>query len=107
MNEIEKEQLKMEIQHIFDSGANELRVFEMVKSFIETKNGVNRIQDVKIARQFLIKYDLNLNGYTGLFALVYAENYEEAVIKVKKKQQKLWSVDEGVRVINHYSLTIT
>lgn len=38
MNEVEREQLRMEIQHIFDSGANEIRVFEMVKSFIESRN---------------------------------------------------------------------
>ena len=43
MNEIEKEQLRMEIQHIFDSGANEIRIFEMVKSFIESRNGVNKL----------------------------------------------------------------
>lgn len=43
MNEVEREQLRMEIQHIFDSGANEIRVFEMVKSFIESRNGVNKL----------------------------------------------------------------
>jgi hypothetical protein len=43
MNEVEKEQLRMEIQHIFDSGANEIRIFEMVKSFIESRNGINKL----------------------------------------------------------------
>ena len=43
MNEIEKEQLRIEIQHIFDSGANEIRIFEMVKSFIESRNGINKL----------------------------------------------------------------
>ena len=43
MNEVEKEQLRMEIQHIFDSGANEIRVFEMVNIFIESRNGVNKL----------------------------------------------------------------
>ena len=42
MNEVEGEQLRMEIQHIFDSGSNEIRVFEMVKSFLESRNGVNK-----------------------------------------------------------------
>ena len=37
MNKIEKRQLRAEIQHIFDSGANEIRIFEMVKSFIEKR----------------------------------------------------------------------
>ena len=43
MNEVEKEQLRMEIQHVFDSGANEIRIFEMVKSFIESRNGINKL----------------------------------------------------------------
>ena len=30
--------LKAEIQHIFDSGANEIRIFEMVKAFIDNGN---------------------------------------------------------------------
>ena len=34
MNQVEGEQLRMEIQHIFDSGANEIRIFEMIKSFL-------------------------------------------------------------------------
>ena len=29
--------LKSEIQHIFDSGANEIRIFEMTKSFIKKR----------------------------------------------------------------------
>tara|TARA_R110000744_G_scaffold86098_1_gene168320 strand:- start:425 stop:658 length:234 start_codon:yes stop_codon:yes gene_type:complete len=33
MNQVEEEQLKMEIAHIFESGANEIRILEMVKSF--------------------------------------------------------------------------
>lgn len=43
MDEVEKEQLRMEIQHIFDSGANEIRIFEMVKSFIERRSGINKL----------------------------------------------------------------
>ena len=31
------EQLEKEIQHIFDSGANEIRVYEMVQTFIERR----------------------------------------------------------------------
>ena len=43
MNQIEAEQLRMEIAHIFDSGANELRIFEMVKSFTERRSQVNKL----------------------------------------------------------------
>lgn len=38
MNIIQEEQLKVEIAHIFESGANEIRVLEMVKSFINKYN---------------------------------------------------------------------
>ena len=31
------EQLELEIQHIFDSGANEVRVYEMIQTFIERR----------------------------------------------------------------------
>ena len=41
MDKINEEQLKLEIAHIFDSGANELRVFEMVKNFIDNRNLVD------------------------------------------------------------------
>ncbi|MCL5460445.1 hypothetical protein M3M33_17535, partial [Loigolactobacillus coryniformis] len=47
---IEK-QLKAEIAHIFDSGANELRVFEMVKNFIDNRSLVKRYSNkINIAR---------------------------------------------------------
>lgn len=36
----EEEQLKIEIQHIFDSGANEIRILEMVKQFIISTRAV-------------------------------------------------------------------
>lgn len=35
MNIVQEEQLKLEIAHIFDSGANEVRILEMVKSFFD------------------------------------------------------------------------
>jgi hypothetical protein len=33
----EEQQLKMEIQHIFASGANEIRMFEMTRNFINKR----------------------------------------------------------------------
>ena len=41
MTQQDKEQLKLEIDHIFKSGANEIRIFEMVVNFIDSRNGVN------------------------------------------------------------------
>lgn len=37
MTEQDKEQLNIEISHIFESGANHLRIFEMVENFIDTR----------------------------------------------------------------------
>ena len=34
----DEQDLKNEIQRIFDSGANEIRIFEMVKTFIENRS---------------------------------------------------------------------
>jgi hypothetical protein len=42
MTQQDKEQLKLEIDHIFESGANEIRIFEMVINFIDSRNGVNK-----------------------------------------------------------------
>jgi len=38
--------LKNEIQHIFDGGTNEVRIFEMVKTFIEIRGQALYIHDV-------------------------------------------------------------
>ena len=42
MTQQDKEQLKLEIDHIFESGANEIRIFGMVVNFIDRRNGVNK-----------------------------------------------------------------
>ena len=42
MTQQDKEQLKLEIEHIFESGANEIRIFEMVVNFIDSRNVVNK-----------------------------------------------------------------
>ena len=44
MGYIEEEELKVKIQHIFDSGANEIRVLEMVKSFINSRKSYTERQ---------------------------------------------------------------
>jgi len=42
MTTIDEEQLKLEIAHIFESGANEIRILEMVKSFVNSRNIINQ-----------------------------------------------------------------
>jgi len=37
MTLLEEQQLKTEVKHIFDSGANSIRIIEMVKLFINNK----------------------------------------------------------------------
>ena len=41
-----REQLKKEIAHIFESGANEIRIYNLVVSYIEN----NRIDSLKIKK---------------------------------------------------------
>ena len=55
MNLIEKEQLRVEIQHIFDSGANEVRIFEMVKSFIESRPIITKSDELTMRDKFSAK----------------------------------------------------
>lgn len=38
MTQQDKEQLKLEIDHIFESGANEIRIFRMVVNFIDSRS---------------------------------------------------------------------
>jgi len=45
MTKDEKEELELEIQHIFDSGANEIRIFEMVVNFIDSRQGTFHTQE--------------------------------------------------------------
>ena len=39
----DRKQLKLEIDHIFESGANEIRIFKMVENFIDSRNAVNNM----------------------------------------------------------------
>lgn len=57
MNIIEAEQLRVEIAHIFESGANEIRIFEMVKSFIERRQQVNKLP-IHHVSNLLISWEL-------------------------------------------------
>ena len=38
MTDQEKTDLKVEIQHIFDSGANEMRIFNMIEMFLDRRD---------------------------------------------------------------------
>ena len=65
MTQQDKEQLKLEIDHIFESGANEIRIFEMVVNFIDSRNGVNKNNESpNIANSVLAVRFLSLNFKT-------------------------------------------
>ena len=51
MTEQDKEQLKLEIDHIFDSGANELRIYDMVINFIDSRYKNNVILSKELKKQ--------------------------------------------------------
>lgn len=48
----DEQSLKKEIQHIFDSGANGVRIFEMVKTFINKRGQALYIHDVSGSLRF-------------------------------------------------------
>ena len=67
MTQQDKERLKLEIYHIFESGAIEIRIFEMVVNFIDSRNGVNKnfvLSDVRSSD------DGSILGSTDAFTLV-------------------------------------
>jgi hypothetical protein len=51
MTKEEQEQLTLEIDHIFESGANGMRVYEMVKNFIDSRNVVNKNFDLPLVSE--------------------------------------------------------
>jgi hypothetical protein len=61
---------------------------------------------LNIMKHFLIKYDLNCNGYLNLIALVYANSYEEAIEKIIFKVEKDFCKSDCVRIVKHCDLTI-
>ncbi len=56
MTKQDEQSLKNEIQHIFDSGANEVRIFEMVKTFIEKRGQALYIHDVSNNAEYTSGY---------------------------------------------------
>ena len=80
MTQQDKEHLKLEIDHIFESGANNLRIFEMAVNFIDTANGVNKISSNPMLA------DVNpLKGF--LLGLRFAEHPE-----IRKEAQRLLGI---------------
>ena len=66
MTQQDKEQLKIEIDHIFESGANEIRILEMVTNFIDSRSGVT-----KISSNPMLADDVCSHNWESVAGLVY------------------------------------
>ena len=83
MTELQEKQLKQEIQHIFDSGANEIRVLEMVKNFINNRHGeLNTLPIPVVSNRALIDYIEN----DAEIAMPIDEFFNEDGTHITKKQ---------------------
>ena len=59
MTDKDKKQLEYELRHIFESGANELRVYEMVVNFIQSRELVNKTNDIHSVSESDIIHECN------------------------------------------------
>lgn len=66
MKQTDLDQLKIEIDHIFESGANEIRVFEMVKNFIDNRNLISEHVNINIP---YCRINVELNDITALMRI--------------------------------------
>ena len=94
MTEQDEKQLWIEIEHIFDSGANELRVFNMVKSFIE-----KRYQAFHIATSWVAASEklpsVEQNGNKVLIYRIMNNSQESLAISIYETSMvKYCNVDE-------------
>ena len=99
MTEEDKEQLNLEISHIFESGANHERIFNMVEMFIENRNGVNKlpIHDVIGSVSSHIHYDLSLKA---MQLMVDREELTVEELRELPEVKKLWSAMDVIK--EHY-----
>lgn len=99
MNLVEQEQLKVEIQHIFDSGANEIRIFEMVKSFIDHHNVTSGlpIQPVIGSVSAHLHYDLSLKA---MQLMIDKEELTVEQFRELPEVKKIWSAMDVIK--EHY-----
>ena len=97
--ELEHEnQLKKEIQHIFESGANEMRIFNMVKLFIDRRksleNNENKMGVIPVLWLFFTEGNednphFKVRAYDSWTAYDFAKNHygpevEDMMYKIEK-----------------------
>ena len=76
--------LKNEIQHIFDSGANEIRILEMVKSFIEKRGQALYIHDVSGMLPDQTNRYIDLAYLTGVFNVSGIDGLQKELTRLKE-----------------------
>jgi len=63
MTQQDKEQLKIEIDHIFESGANEMRILEMVTNFIDSRIKGLKNEMIQDTREYLQHWEKENNPF--------------------------------------------
>jgi len=100
MTQRDKDQLELEVQHIFDSGANEMRIMEMVERFVDnryiSKEFVGMIQveeEIEVVFEILEKkfrVDLPSANYIKSVARNrFSDIYDHTVLVIDNTQVEL------------------
>ena len=79
-------QLKVEIHHIFESGANEIRILEMVKTFI----ALRYIEGIEVSQSTPMSNEVEIT-----------EDLRSELIKFFAWQNTM-QIEETERVVNNY-----
>jgi len=84
MTTIDEQQLKTDIAHIFESGANEVRVFEMVKSFTERRGVMPSFQSQQLSENSQGLYpELSSRGQQEAMKLM--EDFKKQAMEISNK----------------------
>ena len=88
MTDQDEKQLRKEIDHIFESGANEIRVFEMVKNFINKRYSQATANKYPWLKQDDLEFAIALQEENRLDAVKYlaekARPHELSALRVAK-----------------------
>ncbi len=99
MEKIDKEQLELEIKHIFDSGANETRILNMVEDFINKRYIGKKLTIPHVPKHKLEKLHEGVDRETsGVYRYGATDDFDEKYVI----EQKVWW---GWREMKAWSLT--
>ena len=92
MTKYEEKQLKIEIKHIFDSGANEIRVFNMFKEFLgkhDFEKTKNQKMKSEILKELEILRDIENYSTSNLLNTGYRTAILDCIDLVKNTTKKI------------------